>query len=194
MVKNTRKSLIDDIKILNSKHKTLREFAEEKYVNSDGFANIDVFMDGNEYFDPYSDPNAPELSEDFINYIEKQAYYIPVDYPLQVTLHSTEKIDADAIENKIKEHYWKELSDKEDDLKNNKIISTILFILGTVLLSAYFLIAYLPATSDIFNEILSIAGSFTIWEAIDYFILNRNAIKIQKLNTAQLALIKIKVV
>lgn len=75
-----------------------------------------------------------------------------------------------------------------------KIISTILFILGTVLLSAYFLIAYLPATSDIFNEILSIAGSFTIWEAIDYFILNRNAIKIQKLNTAQLALIKIKVV
>lgn len=192
MVKNTRKSLIDDIKILNSKHKTLREFAEEKYVNSEGFANIDVFMDGNEYLDPYSDPNNPELSEDFINYIENQAYYIPVDYPLQVTLHSSEKIDTDAIENKIKEHYWKQLSDKEDDLKNNKIISTVLFILGTVLLSAYFLIAYLPQTSDIFNEILSIAGSFTIWEAIDYLILNRNAIKIEKLNTAQLALIKIK--
>lgn len=189
----TKKSLINDIKILRSKRKTLKEFAEEKFLDKDGNAVINVYVSKENLFSSFSKPGEPELSNDFFEYIEEQANFIPVEYPISVVVHTEEDVDASYIEKKFREHYYIQLIDKEDDLKRNKITSILLFSLGLILLSVYFTLTLVPNVNILFNEVFSIAGSFSIWEAVDYFLINRNAIKIQYYNIAQLSLSKISI-
>ncbi len=190
-MKRTRKSLLDDIKTLQANRKTLKEFAKEKYIDENGVANIHIYTKAETIYNPLTDPERPELADEIIDFIDSESYYIPTEYPIKVVLHSEDDLDESYIESKLKEHYWKKLADKDDDLKNNRIISLVLFFIGVVLLSAYFLLESLPQTKDLFNELFSIAASFSVWESVDYSLLNRNALKIEYLNIAQLALIQV---
>jgi len=187
------RKIIDDIKVLKANHKSLREFAKNKYVDDEGVANIHIYVDSIDIYDPMTDPKNPSLSDEIINHIEKESYYIPTDYPIRVVLHSSKDLDEADIEKKLKEHYWKEVADKDDDLKTNMFISIVLFVIGLVFLSAFFILQSIPNTTDLFNEIFSIVGSFSIWESVDYFLLNRGALRVEYLNRAQLALLSIKV-
>lgn len=190
----TRKSIIEDIKVLKANHKTLKEFAKEKYIDENDVANIDVYMNEKSVFNDFSNPNDPEISNELIDYIESQAHYIPVTYPIKIRIHSEKELDQELISRKLKEHYWKQLADQDDDLKNNGIISLILFLTGAVLLSLYFIFQFVEGINLVFNEIFSIAATFLIWESIDYYFLNRNAIKIRRLDTAQLAMADVEII
>lgn len=66
----TRKSIIEDIKVLKANHKTLKEFAKEKYIDENDVANIDVYMNEKSVFNDFSNPNDPEISNELIDYIE----------------------------------------------------------------------------------------------------------------------------
>jgi len=189
----TKKSLINDIKILKANRKSIREFAKEKYVDKDGNAIIDVYVNKDNLFNSLSNPNNPEISDDVFSFIEDQANLIPIEYPLYLNVHTEDDLDPNYIEEKIREHYYKQLIDKEDDLKRNRVISVSLFALGIILLSMYFALSLIPNLNVLFPEILSIAGSFSIWEAVDYALINRSAIKIEYMNLAHLDLIKVKV-
>lgn len=193
MIKRTRQNLIEDIKVLKANQKTLRQFAKDKYVDEEGVANIDIYVTKDQLFDPLTNPENPEISQDIIQLIERESNYIPIEYPIRVRFHSSDNLDKEYVEKKLKEYYWKQLADKDDDLKNNAYISIILLIIGVVLLSSYLVIRRVGHIQDILGEILSVAGTFAIWESVDYFLLNRNAIKIQKLNVAQLALLDVEI-
>lgn len=190
----TRKSIIEDIKVLKANHKTLKEFAKEKYIDENDVANIDVYMNEKSVFNDFSNPNDPEISNELIDYIESQAHYIPVTYPINIRIHSEKELDQELISRKLKEHYWKQLADQDDDLKNNGIISLILFLTGAVLLSLYFIFQFVEGINLVFNEIFSIAATFLIWESVDYYFLNRNAIKIRRLDTTQLAMADVEII
>lgn len=190
----TRKSIIEDIKVLKANHKTLKEFAKEKYIDENDVANIDVYMNEKSVFNYFSNPNDPEISNELIDYIESQAHYIPVTYPINIRIHSEKELDQELISRKLKEHYWKQLADQDDDLKNNGIISLILFLTGAVLLSLYFIFQFVEGINLVFNEIFSIAATFLIWESVDYYFLNRNAIKIRRLDTTQLAMADVEII
>lgn len=41
-------------------------------------------------------------------------------------------------------------------------------------------------------EFLSIAGTFALWEAVDFYLLERKDLKTQKYNTGQLAMIEVQ--
>lgn len=190
----TRKSIIEDIKVLKANHKTLKEFAKEKYIDENDVANIDVYMNEKSVFNDFSNPNDPEISNELIDYIESQAHYIPVTYPINIRIHSEKELNQELISRKLKEHYCKQLADQDDDLKNNGIISLILFLTGAVLLSLYFIFQFVEGINLVFNEIFSIAATFLIWESVDYYFLNRNAIKIRRLDTTQLAMADVKII
>jgi len=185
--------ILEDIKVLQANHKTLKEFAKDKYIDEEGFANIHIYVDSIDLYNPLSNPNNPDLSEEIFEYIEKESYFIPVDYPLRVIIHSSMDLDNAKIEEKLKEYYWKQLADKDDDLKKNSVVSIILFAIGLVLLSAFFILQSIPEVTDLFNEVFSIIGSFAIWESADCFLLNRSRLRIEYLNTAQLALLKLQI-
>ncbi|MCQ2799950.1 MAG: hypothetical protein MJ228_04255 [Bacilli bacterium] len=187
-----KKRIFEDIKVLKANHKTLREFAKEKYIDEEGFANIHIYLDSSQIYNRLTNPLDPELSDEIISYIDKEAYFIPAEYPIRVILHSNEELDEAKIEKKLKEHYWKLLVDKDDDLKRNGFLSIILFVVGILFLSTFFVLQNIPQTKDLFNEIFSIIGSFAIWESADCFLLTRNRLKIEYLNDAQLALLTLK--
>lgn len=186
-----RRNIIKDFKTIKSNYKNLRDFVKEKYNVKDKTAFIDVYINKADVFDNFSNPNSPELSPSFIEYIDNAAYYIPLEYMIEVNVHTGDDIDISYVEKKLNEVYMSRLADKNDDLKRNSITSISLTIIGIIFLSLYFILQILPNASELFNEIFSIIGTFSLWEAVDYFLINRSALKIDKLNIAQSAFIKV---
>lgn len=43
---------------------------------------------------PMTSPSDPKSSDDIINYIEKESYYIPSEFPIKVTLRSKNDLDG----------------------------------------------------------------------------------------------------
>lgn len=191
MPKISKKSLIENIKILKANHKSLNEFAKEKYVDENGVAHIHVYVDKNTIYNPLTNPSSPDISDDIIDYIDSESHFIPAEYPMEIDIHSNDDLDEKYVESKLKQHYWKQLADKYDDLKNNRIIAATLFVVGLLMLGLYFVLESIPAAEEFFNEIFSIIASFLLWEAIDYALINGNALKIEYLNVAQLALVNV---
>ena len=91
----------------------------------------------------------------------------------------------------MKEHYTVILNDKRIDLKYNFITILSLFTLGLILLIIYFTINT-AEVGDVLSEVLSIAASFALWEAVDYFLLERTDISKERLNAGQLAISEIR--
>ncbi len=84
----------------------------------------------------------------------------------------------------LMEHYTVALHDKVWDLRSNNIQLVVLTALGVVLLSVYLLCA-LYLDNALFIEILSILGSFALWEAADRFLIERAAIRREMVCIAQ---------
>ncbi|MEW9079893.1 hypothetical protein [Terrisporobacter glycolicus] len=54
----------------------------------------------------------------------------------------------------------------------------------------YFILE-IKSSNPIFMEFLSIAGTFSLWEAVDFYLLERRRLKIERLNSGQIALSQI---
>lgn len=189
-----RKEIIKELKNDVKNRKTLKEFALERYVDDEGIANIHVEINEDNTFEQYAIEQNKTLSQELLEYIESEAYYIPVIYPIRIIFHANFDIKEDEIEKMLKDYYWKKTVDKNDDLRTNRLISNTLFGIGVLFMIIYFIFEFNPNANILFTEIFSIIASFAIWEAVDYFIIGRNEIKIQYLNTVQLAKAKIKVI
>lgn len=187
-----KRKTLNSIKGLNANAKELRKYAIEKYVNKDGIAQIKIYLNNDELYDSFSNPLDPELNPAIFDYIDKEAYYIPVEYPLEIIVVSEDKnMDIKRVEELIKKHYWKRLADLDDDLHKNKYISLSLLLFGIVLYALYFTFEVALPSRALFNEIFSVAATFLVWEAVDYWVLQRGQTKINYLNTSQLALAKV---
>lgn len=193
-MKYTNKTFLSAIKEINAHHKALRNFVKEKYVDDNGNANIDIYVDNDTLFDKLSNPSSPSINKDVFEHIDNIAYYIPVDYPININIHTKEDVNKEYINEKIKEHYWLKLSDNSDDLKLNSLTSLALTLLGVIFLAIYFVITLIPSLNLVFKEIFSIIGSFCIWEAVDYGLIIRQSLKINRLNNGQIALSSINVI
>ena len=66
-----------------------------------------------------------------------------------------------------------------------------MFTLGIILLIIYFTMN-IAEVGEIISEVLSIAASFALWEAVDYFLLERKDITKERLNAGQLSISEIR--
>lgn len=64
------------------------------------------------------------------------------------------------------------------------------FRLGTLLLAIYFAIE-MTASRPVFVEVVSIAGCFSIWEAVDTWLLERKKLKVDYLCAVQAVLCEV---
>ncbi|UPA29089.1 hypothetical protein L0P85_10765 [Terrisporobacter glycolicus] len=82
------------------------------------------------------------------------------------------------------------LQEKRINLRINTIKIISLTVIGMLLLSLYFILE-IKSNNPVFMEFLSIAGTFSLWEAVDFYLLERRGLKIERLNAGQVALSQI---
>lgn len=158
----------------------------ETIKDEQGRAVIDVnASDKEELYNPLSLGGSRDLSDEVYGYIDAQANVIPAEVPLVVRFHgSFDENERRDVKNLMHRHYTLKSFDIMWDAAANLKKMTGLIIFGVLVLAAYFYISF--ATDNImFAEILSIIGSFSLWEAADAFLLERPRLKRERRNIEQ---------
>ncbi len=164
-----------------------------EYLCPDGKAQIDVaFYDGLKLFDPLSVGRQRDLSVEIYDYIDRKLYAIPTTYEIRICFHGElpEEVSETEIRAVFKEHYAFAFRDKEADLRLNSLKMLGLALFGIIFLALYFALE-LFNLKPVFMEFLSIMGTFALWEAVDCWLLERKAIKAERLYAGQAVLSEI---
>lgn len=168
---------------------------QQQYLDNAGKAVVRVHLTRiSSAFSDYSVPHFEELDMALADYIDAVVYHIPLKYPLTILFYvpqSTTKEQKLLLGKTVKDLYGLRLADKNLDLTINLSKMAGLFAIGTWLL----IFSYLLASSNsnqFFTDFMNIAGTFALWEMVDLFLLERRAIKVDKLNAAQIAAAEIR--
>lgn len=192
-MKKFRREQINRVKQYEKQRKSLREYVDREYVE-DGRAVVNVLLQEEcSLYEPFSYGCQKELSGDIYDYIDSKIYYIPVHYQITIRFLNSNLPEQEEkkVSSYIKEHYTLILQDKRLDLKINKLKIVSLTILGFLLLGLYFLFE-ITIPNPLFIEFLSIAGTFSLWEAVDFHLLERRQMKAEWLNAGQSAICEIE--
>ena len=151
-LKKTKK-VLNNIKKFNKKKFNYNKYVKEFYVEkgiAHVYANVTSYDD---IISRYSVKNYEVLNDDFINYLEQVTYYIPIVYPVVLSIEGCkfsleeEKI----IEEKVKEYFGLKLSDATMNLKENRRKSLILLLVSFLTWSLLSLFNYFNI-AEIFME------------------------------------------
>lgn len=173
------------------------DFDDQAYINHQ-------YIDGNraiitlrlEHLDdiihPLSSKNRPILNDRVAAYIEKCVSDIPFYYPIIIQVEKEDLTDEEEVLVKrlIHDYFGLELSDRVADLEFNRWKSIILMVIGAMIIFLSFVLMNMGLSSFLV-EMVSIFGTFAFWEFADSFVLERNDLKIKKLNAGQLATARI---
>lgn len=163
--------------------------AETGHTDNDP-STINVKIAGREQlFSSYS-YSGDKLNTEFSEYVFDKAKSVPVTEDIKIKIHTTDNIDVAEAEQALKSHYRAEYIETKKEAKRIVITSAIMTILGVLALTALILINYF--TDNLYvTSIVEIAAWVFIWEAVDYFFLQRPVVKgksilIQRIYTAQI--------
>lgn len=167
-----------------------QEHLGQEYLCEDGKAQIDIFLsDGSVLFNPLTVGRQRDLSPDIYQLIDERMYTISLKDP--VRLRFLGKIpdtpEQEAVKGMIQRHYMYLLHDKAEDLRINRLKTLCLVLFGLALLAIYFAIE-MTVSRPVFAEVISIAGCFSIWEAVDTWLLQRKKLKVDYLCAGQAVL------
>lgn len=176
-----------NIKFLRTKTFNFMKYVKNFYVE-DGVAYISCNTRNiSDIISSYSVKDYEWLNNDFISYIESNAYYIPLKYPITIELCGGYFSDTEKtiITKTIQDYFGLKLGDKQLDLNINTKKSLSLLLLGLISsISSYFVVKG-------FYEWILILFWFFIWTLCDVFIFERHKIKMEKLEAAQLATVNV---
>lgn len=192
-MKNLRREQIKRVRLYEKQRNSLREHIDKEYVEN-GRAVVNVILqEDTTLYGPFSYGCQKDLSGDLYEYIDSKIYYIPVRYPIIIRFLNSNLIaqEEKKISSYIKEHYTLILQDKRLDLKINTLKIVCLTVLGFLLLGLYFLLE-ITNQNPLFMEFLSIAGTFSLWEAVDFYLLERRQIQTEWLNAGQSAICEVE--
>lgn len=192
-MKQQTKNFIQNLKKFEKNLEPLDKYIKEEYMEGDKAVVYVNCLNEEEIFETYSFQSQKSLNPDIYDFIDSKVYPIPAAYPVEIRFvnKAFSKQEVDAIRDIIKEHYSLILRDKLIDLRINMIKITALLIIGTVLLGIYFSLQ-IADLGSIFMEFLSIAGTFALWEAVDFYILERKQVESERCNAGQMALASIQ--
>ena len=161
-----------------------------KYIehirDGEGYAVVDVSL-GEEVtlYDPLSLKGQKDLSGEIYDYIEAQTNVIPANVPLRIRFHGDFPEEEQAeIRQMMHRHYVMKSFDISWDLMANFRKMLLLALFGAAVLALYLYLA-LTSQNALMTEILSIIGSFSLWEAADAFLLERPHLRRESRNNEQ---------
>jgi len=163
------------------------------FINEENECQIDVNLDDDSIYNPFSSEKQKRLNRDVYEYIENYAYFIPLTFKLCVNfiLDESNMDKEEFIRQEMVNHYDLLIFDKKDDIRRANLRMLLLMTFGILLLVAYFLLEALKPGNVLFVEILSIAGSFGIWGGLDAY-LEKTQLRAEMFNYTQLGLAKLK--
>ncbi len=155
--------------------------------NENGNAVIDVNLsDKIDLYNPMSMETEPDLSNDIYDYIDEKANIIPAEIPLCIRFHGDVNQDEQQrIKEAMRKHYIRKSYDIIWDIAANTRKMIALTIFGIIVLALYFFVSFTKADDYFIAEILSIVGSFSLWEAADSFLLERPRLRREYKNIMQ---------
>lgn len=166
----------------------------EHLKDGEGNACIDVMLcDGTELLNPLSMGAGLDLSDEFYEYVERNAELIPAALPLKVRLHgdASSPEELGQIQQLAARHYtfseYRLLKEMAANIK--KLIGLTAF--GVVMIAIYIFLS-VSRDDTIMLELLSVLGSFSLWEAADSFLLERPRLKKEKAQLDRLKKMKIE--
>lgn len=186
-------TLLSGIQKLDRIIPTADEKTAREYLCADGVAQIDVNLyKGVGLFNPLSYGKQRDLNSDIYALIDTKLFTIPLKYPVRICFHGgvPDPQIQDEIRQVIQEHYTFLLQDKKEDLRINLLKTIGMSIFGVILLAIYFTLE-LTSSNPVFMEFLSIAGWVAAWEAVDSWLLQRKALRLEYLYVGQAALSKV---
>lgn len=180
--------MLSGMKDLDKTMPTAEERTAQEYLCPDGKAQIDIDLyDGVELFNPLTFGKQRDLNSDIYALIDEKLYTIPLKYPVWLCFHGhIPEIQAE-VRAVIQEHYMYVFRGKEADLRLDLFKTIGMAIFGAALLAIYFALE-LASSNPVFMELLSIAGWVAAWEAVDSWLLQRKAIRLEYLYAGQAAL------
>ncbi len=169
-----------------------KKFVEER-LQKDNTVRIDVNLpEDMDLFDPLAPAEYGQINPEILRYIDDQAYFVPTEYDLTVNFVGREltKQQQSKLTAALHDHYNMQVYDKLDDIRNNRKLGIFLLVFGIVALAAYFFITIF-AENLVFHEVISIVGTFAIWEAVDCWLINGRQTKLELHNSLQMAMLKV---
>lgn len=168
-------------------HFDAKSYLIHNYVNEDK-AIIPIHINSiDEIYSNYN-KNKIELNSELVEYIKNITYYIPYQYSIVFEIDGVNFTDEEKVQiaSSLKDYFGMAVYDKRVELKFNNKKAKFLLITGIIILCISFLIS----GNDVFlfiKEILSIIGTFAIWEFVDTVWFDRTVKKTDVLNAAQVA-------
>ncbi|MEA4875426.1 hypothetical protein [Anaerorhabdus sp.] len=192
-MKQQTKNFIRNLKNFEKNIVPLETYIEDEYMEGDKAVVYVNCLNEEDIFESYSYQSQKSLNPAIYDFIDSKVYPIPAAYPVEIRFvnKAFSKHEVEEIREIIKEHYSLILRDKLIDLRINMIKITALLIIGIVLLGIYFSLQ-LADMGSLFMEFLSIAGTFALWEAVDFYILERKQVENERFNAGQMALASIQ--
>lgn len=170
------------------------DYLVDKYVEGDS-AIIPIQLKKADDFFNMHDPTQTTLSPDISEYIDKCVYHIPVRFKvkLKIICKNVNEEMQKKMANAVRNHYGLIIFDKNLDLRTNTYKTIWLLLCGIFFLAVVYMMnsdgkILLPFSGGetVLSEILLVAGWFFVWEAVENFVSNRRALRIEKSNNKQM--------
>ena len=137
---------------------------------------IDVKIDTKEQLYSAYSYSGDKLNGEFGEYVFEKAKGVPIKDDITIRIHSEDDIDAEEVNRALKSHYRAEYKEAKKSVSRTTLISVIMTVLGIIALTALILINRFTDNFYI-TSIVEIAAWVFVWEAVDYFFLQRPAEK-----------------
>lgn len=143
--------------------------------------------------DRYSVEGYEWLNEEFTRFIESNAWYIPIEYPIVLEICGAKftRAQRKAITETIQDYYQLKMGDKQMELHSNTFRVLAFFVIAVVFTIIFFIVDSTHQDS-FFNEFIVILVWFFIWELSDLLIYDRRDLQEEKMEAAQLARIVVR--
>lgn len=159
--------------------------------NSDGIIEIKI-SSREQIFSSYS-YSGDKLNAEFSDFVYGKAKRAPINEELSLKIYTDQSIKADEVEKTVKSHYSNEYRETLQDLKRVTTISLIMTLFGVLTLTVLVLLNYFWNNFYV-STIVEIAAWVFVWEAVDYFFLQRPQIKAKLLLIQRIYLAKTEIV
>ena len=128
-----------------------------------------------ELYNPHSIYGAKKLDEGIFDYAESCTDNLPRNAQLRIILHNVPEEDQEAVPDLYREHYKAALRNKMKEKRRNRNKMISMIVIGLAFLSLYLYLA-VSMENAVFLEVLSVIGSFALWEATNSFLIARRTI------------------
>ena len=148
----------------------------------DGKADIRVRVE--DLYNPLSVSGSRRLNSDLFDFVEESANLLPSLVPIRVVLHGVDAEDREKVSDLFRMHYRAAAQEQIREQRMNRLKMICMTAVGIVFILAYLFFGQRQEDS-LFLEVLSVIGSFSLWEAVNCFLVECRSIQRALYKTAQ---------